>query len=159
MESTNYFCHIPFDTLLMMSDGKTFKKIQDITYLEQVMTFNPDTFEYSKPEYISNKFTKNSRKLYQVEITDGSQIQITDEQLILAEWTFDVPFLCSSDKVSQGNIIYSFCKEREIIVLSVIKNIYQVENKMVCYFTCNNNIFVTSSLVISHGESKIFSVH
>lgn len=159
MEITNYLCHIPYDTLLMMSDGKTFKKIQDIKYNEQIMTFNPDTFKYNKPVNISNKFKKMSGKLYQVEDSSGLQIQITDEQLILAEWKFNVPFLCPSDKIIQGNVIYSLCKERGTIVLSVIKKIYQVENKMVCYFTCTNNTFVTPSLVISNGKPEIFSIH
>lgn len=159
METTTYLCHIPFDTLLMMSDGKSFKKIQDIKHDEEIMTFNPETFKYNKPVNISNKFKKMSGKLYQVEDSSGLQIQITDEQLILAEWKLDVPFLCLSDKINQGNVIYTFCKERETIVVSVIKKIYQVENKMVCYFTCNNNTFITPSLVISNGEPEIYSVH
>jgi hypothetical protein len=157
MESSEYNCVVHAETLFLMADGVTFKSIQDISASEEVMTVDLDTtgtLDYT-PTKIYDKYTKMSKKLYQVE-SDGNKIKLTDEQLILAEFTFDVPFTHSPDKIHNGEIVYAFCENRKVICLSVIKNVYQVENEMVYYFKCNKNIFVTSSFIISNGEPKTF---
>jgi hypothetical protein len=158
MESPNYTCVIHNETLLLMSDKVTFKKIQDISESDEVMTIDINTTGTLDfvPTKIYNKYTKMSKKLYQVE-SKNKNIKMTADQLILAEWTFDVPYTCPLDKIHKGKIIYTLCETSKNVVLSVINNIYQVENEMVYYFTCSNNIFVTSTFIISSGEKNIFN--
>jgi len=158
MESSKHTCGLTQGTQLLMPDGITFKKVQDISANEEVMMIDiatTGTLDYV-PTKISNKYTKMSKKLYYVE-SGNKQIKITDDQLILSEWTFDVPYTCPVDKIHKGQIIYSFCQDSKKIVLSVIKNIYQIENEIVYYFTCDKNIFVTSTFIISSGKENIFN--
>ena len=157
MNSINHTCIVHPETLFLMADG-TFKTIEEITEDDEIMTLDIETtasLDY-KPSKISNKTTKMSEKLYQVKGTNAPPIKLTNEQLILAEFTFDVPFSQPSDKIYKGSIVYSFCKERKIVALDVIKDFQSIENEMVYSFTCIKNTFVTSSFVISNGEGKIF---
>ena len=144
MDSSNNTFEISSSTLLMMGDSVTFKKIGDMTPEDTVMTISP--FGAAS---INIKSIGMSKKLFTILDSFGNTINLPDTQLVMIEMNDDY-ILKQVDKLSKGDIFYSFCTKENKIVLSVIKDIYQTDNEMVYQFTCDKKYFITQSFIVSN---------
>ena len=135
------------ESQVLLGDGVTLKQIKDIQDNEQVMTVNPDTLVL-EPSYMYNKFNRMSDKLLSI-ITENNKIKATPEHPFLTNEN-DKIIWKSAGELLKGDTIYTIYNNK--CILSVIKNIIQVENEMVYDFTTysNNHSFIASSFVVSN---------
>jgi DNA-directed RNA polymerase II subunit RPB2 len=122
-----YQCLLP-DELVLMADGK-YKALKDIKLAEQVMTFNPKTFELSISSVI-NQFVRpalDNEYGYKITTINGDEIIATGDHRFMTENGWEkTKNIIITKKNNNGTIIYGtkigiMTKDRGAYFVSVAK--------------------------------------